>query len=350
MELDYLQALMGGTLEESPSASYRDIWIVAETRRDALASITRQMLGRARELAEMLGVHVVTVLAGYNVAPLAGDAIAYGSDTVLLADSPLLADYRTETFVPLLATLIQETKPEIVLLGATAMGRDLAPRLAARLSTGLLAECVALDLDQSARVLLGDCATHGGMMLASCVCPTARPQLATVRPGCLRAMPRDGQRQGSSERVAVPCDDGAITSAIEPAAAPRRSESLADARVIVTGGRGMAGAEGFKLLAELAAALNGEVAATRSAVEFGWAPRKRMVDITGNQVHPALYIAVGVSGAFPHRMATRGVGCLVAINKDRHAPIMRQADYAIAGDWREVVPALILAIKEAKQR
>jgi electron transfer flavoprotein alpha subunit len=348
MELDYLQALMGGTLEETPSASYRDIWVVAETRGDALASVTREMLGRARELADMLGVRVVTVLMGYHVAPLAAEAIAHGSDTVHVADASLLADYRVETYIEPLVTLIQQKKPEIVLLGATARGRDLAPRLATRLITGLISECVALDLDESERLLLGTRPTYNGLMLSTIACPKAKPQIATVRPGHLRALPADRYRSGATEEVSLSVSDATI-AAVEPAAATRRHVAIGDARVVVAGGRGMGGGEGFKLLEELADLLGGEVAASRSAVEFGWAPRERMVDVTGNAVRPDLYVAVGISGAFPHRMATRGTRCLVAINKDAKAPIMRRADYGIVGDWHQIVPELILAIKEAKE-
>jgi electron transfer flavoprotein alpha subunit len=350
MELDYLQALMGGTLEESPSAPYRDIWVVAEIRGGALANITKEMLGRARELADLLGVHVATVLIGRGVSAPATESIAHGSDVVYVADAPILADYRVEAFVKVLADLIQEKKPEIVLLGATARGRDLAPRLATRLKTGLISECVALDLDESERLLLGTRATHNGLMLATTVCPAAKPQIATVRPGCLRALAADRYRSGTTEQVALSVSESDVISLIEPATVPVRHVPLIDANIIVAGGRGMGGAEGFKLLEQLADLLGGEVAASRSAVEFGWAPRERMVDVTGNAVHPDLYIAVGISGAFPHRMATRGTRCLVAINKDSKAPIMRRADYAIAGDWRTIVPELILAVKEAQER
>ena len=350
MGLDYLQALMGGTLEETPSAEDRGIWVVAETRNGALAGVTQETLGCARELADMLGVHVATVILGHNVSGLAADAIARGSDLVYIGDAPLLADYRTETYVKPLADLVTEKKPEIVLLGATARGRDLAPRLAARLSTGLISECVALDLDESERLLLGTRVTHGGAMLATVACPKARPQIATVLPGHLHALPPDPYRSGTTEEITLTVSDSDVISAVEPAQAPPHHQPLAGARIIVAGGRGMGGAEGFKLLEELADLLGGEVAASRSAVEFGWAPRERMIDVTGNLVHPDLYIAIGISGAFPHRLATRGTRCLVAINKDANAPIMRRADYGIAGDWHEIVPEVIRAIKEANEQ
>ncbi len=350
MGLDYLQALLGGTMEETPTAAYRDIWVVAETRHGALARVTHEMLGRASELAGMLGARVATVLMGNAVAPLAAEAIAYGSDSVLLADSSILAPYRFETYVKLLAGMIANKKPEIVLIAATSSGRDLAPRLAARLQTGLLSECVALDLDEEERLLLATRATHNGALLATTTCPKALPQIATVRQGCFSALPPDQARTGVIEQVDVALTDADVTTDVAPATLAPRRRPLADAPVIVAGGRGIGGVQGFALLAELAGLLGGEVAATRSAVELGWAPRDRMVDVTGASVHPDLYVAVGVSGAFSHSVAIRGARCLAAINRDRAAPIMRCADYAIVGDWRDVVPELIYAIKEAKER
>ena len=348
MELDYLQALMGGSLEEPPAASYRDIWVIAETRRTQLAAVTCEMLGRARELADRLGVHVATVLIGHDVSRLAGQAIACGSDLVYSLHAPLLSGYSEQANVCPLAQLIEDKKPEIVLLGATARGRDLAPRLAARLKTGYISECVALDLDESERLLLGTRRTFDGMMLSTVICPHARPQIAAVRAGCLRPLPPDKSRQGHEESIEVTLDPADSVTAVEPASATRRHVPLHEARIIVAGGRGMGGSDGFTLLKELADLLGGEVAATRSAVDLGWAPRQNMVDVTGHMVHPDLYIAVGISGSFPHRMATRGTRCLVAINSDAQAPIMAHSDYGIVGDWRAVIPELVAAIREAQ--
>ena len=350
MELDYLQALMGGTLAEEPTSEYRDIWVIAETRQGKLAAITRELLGGGRDLATTLGARVACVLLGDGVSSLAGEAIACGSDSVYVLDDPLLADYRTETYVGPLAALIGEKKPEIVLLGATARGRDLAPRLATRLNTGLLSECVSLSLDETERLLLGTRGTYGGIWLTTVACPTARPQMATVRPGCLRLPPPDSSREGTVEQVEVSLSQADVVSMIEAAEAPPIAVPLTEARVVVCGGRGVGGAEGFELLEELADAAGGVVAASRSAVELGWASRDCMVDVAGNQVRPDLYIAVGISGVFPHRIATRGVRCLAAINKDPHAPILRRADYGIIGDWRQVVPELITAIREARRQ
>ena len=349
MELDYLQALMGGALEEqAPEAEYRNIWVVTETRGGDLAEISKDMLGRAREMADMLGVRVGAVLLGQNVVGLSAELVAYGADIVYVADSDALAQFRTETYLAVLADVIADKKPEIVLVGATARGRDLAPRLATRLKTGLISECVALDLDESERLLLGTRASYGGLLLTQVACPKARPQIATVRPGCLRAGTRDAYREGTTEEVAVRLDGVAVTKT-EDTTALVRAMPLCDARVVVCGGRGIGGAEGFKTLEDLAAVLGGTLAASRSAVEFGWVDRKRMVDITGTPVHPDLYVAVATSGGFPQRVAWRGTRCLVAINKDARAPIFARVDYGLVGDWREVVPELINELRRAKE-
>ncbi len=349
MELDYLQALMGGTLEETPTISYRGIWVIAETRRGALARVTLEILGRARELADSLGVRVATVLIGHGVSDLAPQAIAHGSDVVFVADAPLFADYRTEAYLAPIAALIQERKPEIVLLGATGLGRDLAPALAGRFETGLLAECIALDIDESERLLVGTRRIYGGLMMETVVCPKARPQIATVLPGCLRPLPADKYRQGTTEAMPVAVQQSDLVATIEPTVTSWQELPLYDARIIISGGRGIGGEDGFVELKELAKTFDATVAASRSAVEFGWADRQRMVDVAGTLVQPDLYIAVGISGAFPHRMATRGTRCLVAINKNPKAPIFKRAAYGIVGDWREVVPALNKAVKEAKE-
>jgi electron transfer flavoprotein alpha subunit len=247
-----------------------------------------------------------------------------------------------------LSGLISGRRPEAVLIGATARGHDLAPRLAARLGVGLLSDCIALDMDAGERVLLGTRETHGGLMLATMACPIARPQMATVRPGVLRAPIADRARQGSVEDVPVDISSGDIATEISAAAIPRPVWSLHDAPVVVVGGRGMDGAGGFAGLAELAAGLGGVVAASRSAVEQGWAAPGQMVDIAGASVQPDLLLAVAMSGAFPERMAMRGARLVVAINRDPAAPILSHCDYGIAGDWREIVPELLRAVREAR--
>jgi electron transfer flavoprotein alpha subunit len=349
MELDYLQALVGETIEDTGPA-YRGILVVAERRGDHLAEITREILGRARELADQLGAHVTTAIFDAAAGNLPAEAIACGSDAVLAASHPGLADVAPDAYARLLAALIEEKKPEIVLFGATARGRACAPRVAARLNTGLLPECVAIDLDENERLLLGTRATYGDLLWCTSACPTARPQIATVRPGWLRAALPDHSRDATVEQWPVTLAEADRLALSELGQPPHAAPPLTDARVVVAGGRGMGGAAGFAQLGELAGLLGGAVAASRSAVELGWADRAIMVDVTGHAVHPYLYIATGISGTFSHRLATRGARCLVAINNDPDAPIMKKADIGIVGDWREVVPALITAIKEVKQR
>lgn len=347
MALEYLQALVGGTIEES-SPAYSGIMVIAEPRGKRLGAATSAVLGRARELADRLGARVATVIAGADARALAGDAIAAGSDVVIVADSPALAGRPVDLLTRCLTDIIEDRKPEIVLLAATEHGRDLAARLAARLRTGLLSDCRAIDLDEGERLLLGTRAVYGGLMLETLSCPICRPQIASVLPGWLRPPPPDAARQGVVEEATAP-DDG-VESALHTAAArlPRRPQPLHEARVIVAGGRGLGGPAGFAVLGELAALLGGVVAASRSAVELGWAPPEQLVDITGAHVHPDLYVAVALSGALPHRIALHGTRCLVAINRDPQAPIMRAADIGVAGDWRQVVPRLIRSLKEAR--
>lgn len=350
MDLDYLQALMGGDLAESQGDAYRDIWVIAETRGAAPARVSGEILGRARELADSLGARLVAVLCGYRVAGLGPQLIALGADHVLAADDAALAEFDSALYGQVLGDLMRERKPEIVLLGATQRGRALAPRLAGMLNAGLITECVAVDIDAGERLLLATRASHAGALLSTMTVPRLKPQLATIRPGVLRMPAADGNRQGETETIAVSVPGDGPRAEVAPAATPRRAVPLPDARIVVAGGRGMGGAEGFARLEELAALLGGTVAASRSAVEMGWARREQMVDLTGTAVHPDLYIAVGISGAFPHRMATRGTRCLVAINRDAQAPIIKRADYALIADWQEALPAFMAALREIKER
>jgi electron transfer flavoprotein alpha subunit len=349
MDLDYLQALTGGLAEEETGlAAYRHIWVVAEHREGRLLRVTKELLGRSRELAERLGARVEVALLGDRVEALAEQLISFGADRVHLAEHPLLATYTAETYTKALAALIQEKKPEMLLLGATANGNDLAPRLAQRLATGLTTDCVAIDIDESERLLLSTRPLYGGTLLATMACPQHRPQMATVRPGVLRAMPADPSREGAVERAEVSLDDGDLR--VKPRRVvdefPRPAD-LQEAQVIVAGGRGLGTAEGFNLLEELARVLNGSVAASRAAVEAGWATRDRQVGITGNLVRPRVYFACGISGSIQHLMGMRGSKYIVAVNSNPDAAIFKFADYGIAGDLYQIIPALTDELKAA---
>lgn len=341
MDLDYLQALMG----EAPAAeeeSYRGILVVAERSGRGVARVSLEILGRARELADGLGTRVSAVVIGQDVEALAPELIARGADVVYLAADPALGVYRTATYCRVLAELVAAKRPEMVLLGATSQGRDLAPRLAARLGTGLMPDALTLELDESERLLLATNVQHGGNLLVTLAVPTAKPQIATVRPGALRAPAADRYREGTVETVDVALDEPDARVAAEVLeAAGTKAPDLGGARVVVAGGRGLGGPDGFDLVSRLATALGGAVGASRGAVEAGWIGRDHWVGIMGHHVSPDLYVACGIRGAVQHRLGMKSSKCVVAINSDPEAPFFRFADYGLVGDYREMIPALL---------
>lgn len=327
---------------------YRNVWVFAEQRDGVLTRVARQLVGKARELADTLGAKVVAVLLGHNVDNLAQELIWYGADEVLVADHPLLEHYRTDAYTKAFASLVQEKKPEIVLFGATHIGRDLAPRVAQRLHTGLTADCTGLDIDESERLLLQTRPAFGGNIMATIACPRHRPQMATVRPGVMRALPEDKTRTGDITRVEVDlAETDLMTKILEIIKEGKHTVDLEEAKVIVTGGRGLGGPDGFKLIEQLAALLGGAVGASRAAVDAGWISHDHQVGQTGKTVHPELYIACGVSGAIQHQAGMKDAKYIIAINKDPSAPIFQIADFGVVGDLYKVIPALIKEIEAA---
>nr|MBC7245150.1 electron transfer flavoprotein subunit alpha [Chloroflexota bacterium] len=325
---------------------YRNVWVFAEQREGVLTKVAHQLMGKARELADTLGAKAEAVLLGYNVEHLAQELIADGADTVYLADDPLLEHYRTDAYAKVLADLIQSKKPEIVLFGATTVGRDLAPRISQRIYTGLTADCTGLDIDESERLLLQTRPAFGGNIMATIVCPRHRPQMATVRPGVMRAPQPDPSRQGEIERFPVNIGEEDLNiNILRVVKEARRRVNLEDAKIIVSGGRGLGGPEGFKLIEELAEALGGEVGASRAAVDAGWIDHDHQVGQTGKTVHPDLYIACGISGAIQHQAGMKESKFIVAINKDPAAPIFQIADVGIVGDLYKVIPEIIKQLK-----
>ncbi|MGB9880197.1 MAG: FAD-binding protein, partial [Anaerolineae bacterium] len=325
---------------------YRNVWVFAEQRDGVLTKVAHQLMGKARELADTLGAKAEAVLLGHNVEHLAQELIADGADTVYLADDPLLEHYRTDAYAKVLADLIQSKKPEIVLFGATTVGRDLAPRISQRIYTGLTADCTGLDIDEGERLLLQTRPAFGGNIMATIVCPRHRPQMATVRPGVMRAPQPDPSRQGEIERVPVNISAEDLNiNILRVVKEARRRVNLEDAKIIVSGGRGLGRPEGFKLIEELAEALGGEVGASRAAVDAGWIDHDHQVGQTGKTVHPDLYIACGISGAIQHQAGMKESKFIVAINKDPSAPIFQIADVGIVGDLYKVIPELIKQLK-----
>ena len=282
---------------------------------------------------------------------LADGLIAAGADRVLVLDRPELEVYMTEPYTWAMARVIREYKPEIVLTPATAIGRDLAPRVSSRVHTGLTADCTGLEIQEETGNLLMTRPAFGGNIMATILCPEHRPQMATVRPGVMHRLPADTSRQG--EVVMLDWDVPPETrnvEILEVAKAVSEAVDIQDAKVLVSGGRGMGGPENFKLLEQLAEVLGGTVAASRAAVDAGWIAKDRQVGQTGKTVRPNLYIACGISGAIQHLAGMEESGMIVAINKDETAPIFGVADYGIVGDALQIVPALIEELKAYKKQ
>ena len=344
-------ALVLGVLAEGGVRveEYRNVWVFAEQRDGTLTRVAEQLMSKARDLADVLGSRAEAVLLGHQVEDLCQTLIWQGADRVYLADDPQLAHYRTEPYARVLSNLIRSKKPEIVLFGATVIGRDLAPRVSQRLHTGLTADCTGLDIDESERLLLQTRPAFGGNVMATIACPRHRPQMSTVRPGVMIARPPDKSRTGEIERVPVALEPQDLRVLVrQVVTGTRRRVELENARIIVSGGRGLGNPEGFRLIEELAAAVGGEVGASRAAVDAGWIPQEHQVGQTGKTVHPDLYIACGISGAIQHQAGMKESRFIVAINKDPNAPIFRLADVGIVGDLYKVVPELIKEFRAAR--
>ena len=327
---------------------YRGVWIVAEHLHGQLRRGTHELLGEGRRLADTLAVELSAVLLGDEVQPLANDLIAHGADRVYLAQDPVLAHCRTGPYTDVLAGMVNQHKPEIVLISATPQGRDLAPRVAARLSAGLTADCTGLDIDEKDRLLVQTRPAFGGNLMATIVCREARPQMATVRPGVMKALDPDPSRTGEIVEVPVHLDERSVLAKIVEIVQQETDGqvNLQDAEIIVSGGRGLGKPENFALIRELAGALRGAVGASRAAVDAGWIPAYHQVGQTGRTVQPKLYIACGISGAVQHLAGMASSDVIIAINKDPSAPIFNIATYGIVGDLFEIVPALTRKLKE----
>jgi caffeyl-CoA reductase-Etf complex subunit CarE len=321
-------------------SAYRGVWVFAEQHEGRLHSVTLELLGKARELADARGTEVTAVLLGSGVTALDSELIRHGADRVLLAEAPFLAGYRTAPYERIIARLIREHKPEIILIGSTTTGRDLAPRLANRLRTGLTADCTGLAIGPDGG-LLQTRPAFGGNIMATIATPNHRPQMATVRPGVMQAKILEGKK-GTTEAVAVTEEpDDSLVQILKTLAKEKSPVSLEKAEVIVSGGRGMGDPKNFKLLAELAGLLTGEVGASRAAVDLGWMPHDHQVGQTGKTVKPRIYIACGISGAVQHLAGMQSSDIIIAINRDPAAPIFQAATFGMVGDALKIIPELI---------
>ncbi len=328
-------------------ADYKGVWVFAEQREGKLLKVAFELVSEGRKLADKLGEKLSAVLLGDNVKSLADQLIASGADQVFVIEDKELKDYNTEPYAIALQKLADSEKPEIILIGATNNGRDLGPRLSAKLKTGLTADCTELCIDEEKRLLLQTRPAFGGNLMATIICPNHRPQMATVRPGVMKRAEEDANRQGKVIDFGVDFSNANIKTKIrEIVKANKQTINLEEAKIIVSGGRGLGEAEGFKLIEELAEVLGGEVGSSRACVDTGWIDQAHQVGQTGKNVQPDLYIACGISGAIQHLAGMAKSKTIVAINKDENAAIFDVADYAIVGDVYKVLPELIEAINE----
>ncbi|URZ04024.1 electron transfer flavoprotein subunit alpha/FixB family protein [Clostridium felsineum] len=329
-------------------ADYKGVWVFAEQRDGELQKVSLELLGKGKEMAEKLSVELTAVLLGHNTEKLSKELLAHGADKVLAADNELLAHFSTDGYAKVICDLVNERKPEILFIGATFIGRDLGPRIAARLSTGLTADCTSLDIDAENRDLLATRPAFGGNLIATIVCSDHRPQMATVRPGVFEKLPVNDANVSDDkiEKVALNLTSADIrTKVVEVVKATKSIADIGEAKVLVAGGRGVGSKENFARLEELAEVLGGTVAASRAAIEKEWVDKDLQVGQTGKTVRPTLYIACGISGAIQHLAGMQDSDYIIAINKDAEAPIMKVADLAIVGDLNKVVPELIAQIK-----
>lgn len=334
--------------QEFDWSDYRGVLISVEQRSGIAKKVSWQLLGQGRRLADKLNTHLMAVVIGDNVAHLAKEAVAYGADRVYLCEAPELRDYRTRPYSRVLLSLIEEVKPEIVLFGATATGRDLAGAIATHLPTGLTADTTELDVEPDpSRLLLASRPAFSEKMMATILCKQYRPQMATARAGVFEALPRDGERSGEIIRLENRMEEEEIAAKVIGFVQEHASINLEEAEIIVAGGRGLGGPEPFKLLQELADALGGVVGASRAAVDAGWIGHEHQVGQTGQTVKPKLYVAVGISGAVQHTVGMANSEMVIAINKDPNAPIFQFAHYGIVGDLFQLVPAMT---KEVRRR
>jgi len=326
--------------KEEGLAGYQGVWTWVEQFQGQACSISWEMLGQGRKLADQRKTSLTACVLGHNVEHIGREAIAYGADRVFLIDDATLGVYRTLPYADALVKLVRQFKPEILLLGASSRGRDLAGSVATELYTGLTADCTGLDIDEQTNLLRQTRPAFGGNIMATIICPNYRPQMSTVRHRVFEMPVADAARQGQIVSVAAGMDEGQIASKVVEFITEQGEVNLADAKIIVSGGRGVGGPDGFGPIRELAEVLGGAVGSSRAAVDAGWIPYAHQVGQTGRTVRPDLYIACGISGAVQHLAGMGTAKVIVAINKDPEAPIFSMANYGMVGDLFQLVPAL----------
>ncbi|MEK3855358.1 electron transfer flavoprotein subunit alpha/FixB family protein [Cytobacillus sp. FSL H8-0458] len=330
---------------------YRGVWVFIEQNDGKIEGVSLELLGAGRKLADKLEVPLSGVLLGYEIKSLSREVIAYGADQVYVIDHEVMKDYRTESYMKAVINLAEKYKPEIFLYGATSNGKDLASAVATDLSTGLTADTTMLDVEVEKRLLEASRPAFGGNIMATILCKKHRPQMATVRPKVMKAMEPDPDRHGEviEEPIALREDD-MRTKVIKIVKDVTKKVNLAEAHVVVAGGKGMGDLQNFQLIHELADTIGATVGGTRDVVEAGWLPHEQQVGQTGETITPKIYFAIGISGAIQHVVGMKNSEFIIAINKDPQAPIFDVATYGIVGDALEIVPKLIKEFKEARER
>ena len=334
--------------EKKVQECYKGVWVFAERKGDTLHDVGIELLSCGRDIADKLGVELVSVLVGDHSETDAQTLISHGADKVFIIKDPKLNDYEIGFTTKAFSDLVEKEKPEIILLGATSLGRSLAPRLAGRLNTGLTADCTGLDVDTDKKLLLQTRPAFGGNIMATIITPEKRPQMASVRPKVMRKPPIDKTRKGKIITIKPDISpEVQLTKILQTIREEKDVVDLQEADIIVSGGRGIGKKENFALIQELAKLLGGAVGASRATVDAGWIPSYHQVGQTGKTVQPKLYIACGISGAIQHQVGMRSSDTIIAINKDPDAPIFDIATYGIVGDLFEIIPALIKHLKKS---
>lgn len=332
----------------------KDIYVLVEQRDGHMLKVGLELLSEAKKLAADLGEKVVGVLIGDNIKGLADDIFKYGADSVVYVEDPILKEFVTEPYTKALTKVIEDCEPNIVLYGATSIGRDLAPRVASRIHTGLTADCTKLTIEKDEKtdqdLLMMTRPAFGGNIMATIVCRKYRPQMATVRPGVMELVEDDNAKKGDINEIKVDFSDADMNIKIkEVIKEEHKAVDITEAKILVSGGRGIGGPEYYETLQDLATLLDGEISSSRANVDAGWIAKDRQVGQTGKTVRPDLYLACGISGAIQHIAGMEGADCIIAINKNDTAPIFDVSDLGIVGDVKQVMPKLIEAVKKYKE-
>ena len=349
-EIEAITLDIQGAKKQDDFSSWKGVWVFCEFRRGKLAPVSLELLGIGRELADTRGVQLSAILLGHDTGETASRLIGHGADNVYVCDDKVFTDFREDVFSTVIASLIREYKPEMVLAGATAIGRSFIPGVATELGAGLTADCTQLEIRESDGALLQTRPAFGGNIMATIVCETSRPQMATVRPKVMKELAFDKKREG--QVIQILQREEQVKSRIrvvESVVSEVSNVNIQEADILISGGRGLESAKGFDLIRDLADVMDANVSASRAVVDAGWIPYPHQVGQTGKTVAPKLYIACGISGAIQHVAGMQSAETIVAINRDKNATIFNVADYGIVGDIFEIVPKLISKIEERRK-